>query len=96
MSKTYSEEELCQLPFRDESLGLEERVKDLLSRLTLEEKFKLCSGRLMWHTKFIKRLGVKSFTMYDGPHGVRPDRMGKTKSTYFPSAICRAATWDSK
>jgi len=96
VSKTYSEEELSQLPFRDESLELEERVKDLLSRLTLEEKFKLCSGRLMWNTKFIKRLGVKSFTMYDGPHGVRPDTMGKTKSTYFPSAICRAATWDPK
>lgn len=96
MSKNYSEEELFQLPFRDESLELEERVKDLLSRLTLEEKFKLSSGKLMWHTKPIKRLGVKSFTMYDGPHGVRPDTMGEIKSTYFPSAICRAATWDPK
>jgi len=96
VSKNYSEEELSQLPFRDESLELEERVKDLLSRLTLAEKFKLCSGRLMWHTKRIKRLGVKPFTMYDGPHGVRDETMGKTKSTYFPSAICRAATWDPK
>jgi len=96
VSKNYSEEELFQLPFRDESLELEERVQDLLSRLTLEEKFKLCSGRLMWHTKPIKRLGVKPFTMYDGPHGVRPDSMGEIKSTYFPSAICRAATWDPK
>ena len=94
MSKNYSEEELYQLPFRNESLELEERIRDLLSRLTLEEKFKLCSGRLMWHTKPIKRLGVKPFTMYDGPHGVRPDTMGEIKSTYFPSAICRAATWD--
>ena len=96
MSKNYSEEELSQLPFRDKSLELEERVKDLLSRLSLEEKFKLCSGRLMWHTKPVKRLGVRSFTMYDGPHGVRPDTMGNTKSTYFPSAICRAASWDPK
>jgi len=96
VSKNYSEEELFQLPFRDESLELEERVQDLLSRLTLEEKIKLCSGRLMWHTKPIKRLGVKPFTMYDGPHGVRPDSMGEIKSTYFPSAICRAATWDPK
>ena len=96
MSKNYSEEELSQLPFRNENLELEERVKDLLSRLTLAENFKLSSGRLMWHTKIIKRLGVKSFTMYDGPHGVRDETMGKTKSTYFPSAICRAATWDPK
>ena len=94
MNEIYSEEQLQKLPFMDSSINLEKRVDDLLSRLTLEEKFKLCSGRLMWHTKPIKRLGVKSFTMYDGPHGVRPDTMGEKKSTYFPSAICRAATWD--
>ena len=48
----------------------------------------------MWHTKTIRRLGIKKFTMYDGPHGVRPDREGKIKTTYFPSGICRAATWN--
>lgn len=94
MSENYTEEELSQLPFRDESLELEVRVNDLLERLTLEEKFKLCSGRLMWHTKPIRRLGIKSFTMYDGPHGVRPGTTGEIKSTYFPSAICRASSWD--
>ncbi|MCK4384290.1 MAG: glycoside hydrolase family 3 protein, partial [Candidatus Lokiarchaeota archaeon] len=94
MNEIYSEEQLQKLPFMDSSIKLEKRVEDLLSRLTLEEKFKLCSGRRMWHTKPIKRLGVKSFTMYDGPHGVRPDEMGEKKSTYFPSAICKAATWD--
>jgi len=96
MNEIYSEEQLQKLPFMDSSINLEKRVEDLLSRLNLEEKFKLCSGRRMWHTKPIKRLGVKSFTMYDGPHGVRLDEMGEKKSTYFPSAICRAATWDSK
>ncbi|MFX1525567.1 MAG: glycoside hydrolase family 3 C-terminal domain-containing protein, partial [Promethearchaeota archaeon] len=40
------------------------------------------------------RLGIKSFAMHDGPHGVRVGREGKIKSTYFPSAICRAATWN--
>jgi beta-glucosidase len=34
--------------------------------------------------------------MFDGPHGVRADTMGDIKSTYFPSAICRAATWNPK
>jgi len=76
-------------------LELEERIDDLLGRLTLEEKFKLCSGRRMWYTRPIKRLGIRSFVMYDGPHGVRPD-YGETKCTYFPSAICRAATWNTQ
>ena len=94
MNETYSKEELKNLPFMNESLELEKRVEDLLNRLTLAEKFKLCAGRMMWQTKPIKRLGIKSFTMYDGPHGVRPDTIGEKKSTYFPVAICRAATWD--
>ncbi len=96
MNEKYSEDQIQGLPFMDKNLDLEKRVEDLLSRLTLEEKFKLSSGRLMWHTKPIKRLSVKPFTMYDGPHGVRADTMGEIKSTYFPSAICRAATWNPK
>ena len=96
MNNTYSEEEIERLPFMDKNLDLEKRVEDLLGRLTIEEKFKLSSGRFMWQTKPIKRLGVKPFIMYDGPHGVRPDTMREIKSTYFPSAICRAATWNPK
>jgi len=94
MNEKYSEDQIQRLPFMDKNLDLEKRVEDLLGRLTLEEKFKLSSGRRMWHTKPIKRLGVKPFTMYDGPHGVRADTRGEIKSTYFPSAICRAATWN--
>ncbi len=96
MNEIYSKEQLQKLPFMDSNLNLENRVEDLLSRLTLEEKFKLSSGRFMWHTKPIKRLGVKPFTMYDGPHGVRPDTMGEILCTYFPSGICRTATWNPK
>ncbi len=88
------EEDISSLPFRNSSLGLEERVDDLLKRLTLKEKFKLSSGRLMWFTKKIKRLGIDSFAMFDGPHGVRPDYKGERPCTYFPSAICRSATWN--
>ena len=94
MSEDKLKIKLSKLPFMNSNLQLEDRIDDLLGRLTLREKFKLSSGRRMWHTKPIKRLGIKSFTMYDGPHGVRVDIQGKTQSTYFPSAICRAATWN--
>jgi len=85
---------LSKLPFMDINLDLESRIEDLLERLTLEEKFMLCSGRKWWYTKPIKRLGIRSFAMHDGPHGVRVDNEGKIRSTYFPSAICRTATWN--
>lgn len=94
MSKEGSELNVSKLPFMDISLDLEKRVEDLLERLTLEEKFKLCSGRKWWYTNPIERLGIRSFAMHDGPHGIRVDREGKIKATYFPSAICRAATWN--
>jgi len=94
MSEEISKSELLKLPFMNISLALEKRVEDLLERLTLKEKFKLCAGRRMWYTKPIKRLGIKPLAMHDGPHGVRVDEQGKTQSTYFPSTICRAATWN--
>jgi len=94
LNKEKSEIKLSSLPFMDSSLELEKRVEDLLERLTLPEKFRLTAGKKWWYTKPIRRLGIKSFAMHDGPHGVRSDREGKTKTTYFPSTICRAATWN--
>ncbi|MHA2181306.1 MAG: glycoside hydrolase family 3 C-terminal domain-containing protein, partial [Promethearchaeota archaeon] len=94
MNKEKLKVKLSSLPYMDNSLELEKRVDDLLERLTLQEKFKLCGGEKWWYTKPIGRLGIKSFAMYDGPHGVRVDKDGKIKTTYFPSAICRAATWN--
>lgn len=94
MDKERSELDLSKLPFMNINLDLESRVEDLLERLTLQEKFMICSGEHWWYTKPIERLGIRPFAMHDGPHGVRVDNEGKIKSTYFPSAICRTATWN--
>jgi len=97
MQEKYSPDELAKLPFRDGNLELEKRVEDLLSRLTLDEKFTLCIGK--WNSIFsvssIKRLGIKAYKMTDGPHGVGSAVLLKLiKTTYFPVAICRCATWN--
>lgn len=94
MKKNYSKDELAKLPFMDNSLDLEKRIEDLLGRLTLAEKFTLSSGKMLWKTKPIKRLGIKSFKMTDGPHGVGALGSWFKKVTYFPVAICRAASWN--
>jgi beta-glucosidase len=76
-------------PYKNSKLPIEQRVNDLLNRMTLEEKIDLLAG-IGFATKPIKRLGIPSLKMADGPLGVRWD-----SSTAFPSGICMAATWDT-
>ncbi|WP_043496881.1 glycoside hydrolase family 3 protein [Georgenia sp. SUBG003] len=74
-------------PFRDIDLPLEERVEDLLSRLTLEEKVSLMH---QWQPA-IERLDVPAFrTGTEALHGVA--WLGE--ATVFPQAIGLASTWD--
>lgn len=94
MNERISEDELAGLPFMNSSLGLEERVEDLLGRLTLEEKFRLSVGTRVFFTRPIKRLGIPYFRMCDGPHGIGPHSTNNTECTYFPTGICRTATWN--
>ena len=42
-----------------------DRIKELISKMTLEEKASLCSGADNWHTKEIKRLNIPSVMMVD-------------------------------
>ncbi len=77
---------------------LEARVEQLLGRMTLSEKVSLLSGRDIWNTVAIERLGIPSITMTDGPHGVRataPEagrKMGAV--TAFPTGISMGASWN--
>lgn len=74
----------------------------LIAKLTLEEKAGLTSGLDFWHTKAVKRLGIPSEMMTDGPHGLRrqesdSDALGLGRSvpaTCFPTASALANTWD--
>lgn len=68
---------------------LENRIADLLTKLTLEEKVSLMGGT-GFDTKAIPRLGIPTLRMTDGPLGVRTGR-----ATAFPASIALAASWDT-
>ena len=74
-------------PFRDERQPMESRVKDLLGRLTLEEKISL----LGYSSKAVPRLGIPAYNWWnEALHGVA--RAGS--ATVFPQAIAMAATFN--
>ena len=78
------------------------KYKQLIDRMTLEEKASLCSGADFWHTKSIERLGIPNMMLTDGPHGLRKqtdkaDHLGLNGSlpaTCFPTASALACSWD--
>lgn len=76
------------------------KAKELVSKMTLEEKASLCSGETAWSTQAIKRLGIPSIFMTDGPHGLRKaegfDFTNSVPSTCFPTASSLASSWDPK
>ncbi|MFN8255666.1 MAG: glycoside hydrolase family 3 C-terminal domain-containing protein [Bacteroidales bacterium] len=76
-----------EFPFQDPNLTIDERVNDLISRMTLQEKaLQLFNG-----APAIERLGVPAYNWWNEClHGVA--RAGK--ATVFPQAIGMAATFD--
>lgn len=74
-------------PFRNPDLPIEERVDDLLGRLTLEEKIAMMQNS----SKAVDRLGIPAYDWWnEALHGVA--RAGV--ATVFPQAIGMAATFD--
>ncbi|RRN76268.1 glycoside hydrolase family 3 protein, partial [Pseudoxanthomonas sp. SGD-10] len=70
----------AQEAFKDKSLSFDERVEDLLKRLTLEEKVSL----MLDVSKPIERLGIKEYNWWnEALHGVA--RAGI--ATVFPQPI---------
>lgn len=75
------------LPYQNPSLPLDQRVNDLVSRMTLEEKV----SQMTYQSPAIERLGVPQYNWWnEALHGVA--RAGV--ATVFPQAIGLAATFD--
>ena len=75
--------------FQNPSLNVEVRVKDLISRMTLEEKI----AQLSYDAPAIERLGIPAYNWWNEClHGVA--RAGR--ATVFPQSIGLAATFDKE
>ena len=59
--------------YLDESKPVEQRVKDALSRMTLEEKVAMLHAQSKFSSSGVPRLGIPEFWTTDGPHGVRAE-----------------------
>ncbi len=78
-----------EFPFQNPELSIEERVDDLVGRMTLEEKV----AQMGNEAPSIERLGVPEYNWWgEGLHGVA--RAGL--ATVFPQAIGMSATWDEE
>lgn len=80
------------------------RYEELIRSMTLEEKCAILSGKDVWHTRAVERLGIPSIMLSDGPSGLRKqagegDHLGlnaSTKATCMPSAATVANSWDTE
>lgn len=74
----------------------EARAKDVINRLTFDEKLMLTGGWKMMHFPAVERLGLPPVYFSDASQGIHVKdhcvKVGKT--TAFPGTIALAATWN--
>jgi beta-glucosidase len=91
-------------PYRNPRLAVEQRVNDLLGRMTAAEKARMLAGSGWMESSPIERLGIPAIKMADGPMGVRnwagsssvtnAASAAPVYATAFPAGIAMASTWD--
>jgi beta-glucosidase len=76
--------------YLDPNAKVEDRVSDLLSKMTLEEKLEYIGGENSMYIMAIELLSIPEIKMSDGPVGVHT--WGQI--TAYPAGICSSATFD--
>ena len=77
-------------------------VKEIIKKMTIDEKISLLEGKNQWQTNNIDRLSVPSIWLSDGPHGIRKEIMesgvlglNKTEvAVSFPTESTLACSFD--
>lgn len=80
------------------------KYKEIIDKMTLQQKAALMSGKDFWQSYDIPELGINSMFLADGPHGIRKqaaaaDHLGLNASipaTCFPTAATMANTWNTE
>ncbi len=78
-------------------------AKEMIAKMTLEEKASILSGSDFWHTHGVERLDLPEFMMCDGPNGLRkqegkPDHLGingSISTVCYPTASAVASSFDT-
>ncbi len=79
-------------------------IKEIVSKLTLQQKAFLTSGVGMWETAEFPKKGVPKEWMCDGPHGLRKQACNdmaapvndSAEAVSFPAECAMAASWDKE
>lgn len=80
----------------------EDKITDLISRMTLEEKVNMLHGKHMFSSAGVECLGIADVEYADGPFGIREEMephswnsIGLTtdSAAFFPTGSALAATW---
>jgi hypothetical protein len=68
---------------RETYMNIENKISELINKMSLEEKSSLLGGEKGFYLKGIKRLNLPSVKMTDGPMGI----VENGKATAFPANI---------
>src|ERR1035437_8127563 len=85
-----------QYPFQNQTLTVEQRIDNIISLMTLDEKI-ICLST----NPSVPRLGIKGTAHVEGLHGLAmggPSNWGRRNpmpTTIFPQAYGMAETWDT-
>ena len=76
-------------------------IREIVSKMTLQQKAEFTSGNGMWETVEYKKLGIPKEWMCDGPHGLRKQANDmhanvndSIEAVSFPAECAMAASWD--
>lgn len=84
MCAIYTHSQIVTITTKDE-----QRAKEIVSQMTLEEKLNYIGGYNSFTIRAIPRLGLPDIRMADGPQG-----LNHVPSTMYPAGILSASTWN--